>query len=145
MSLGMCSLVELWASPTCSKITATLEYLKRQPKYKTEKPYILALDISLEDEASRSNLDFEQVEVPVANLRSHQHLISLPHHGFECLKIPLEDMNKWFRHLNPLKESEGVQEILSTHLGAEKVIVFDHAVRAHKPTLVPSQPRCLTT
>ncbi|KAI1192487.1 hypothetical protein F5X97DRAFT_329581 [Nemania serpens] len=38
-------------------------------------------------------------------------------------------MNKWFRHLNPLKESEGVQEILSTHLGAEKVIVFDHAYR----------------
>ncbi|KAJ8130115.1 hypothetical protein O1611_g3515 [Lasiodiplodia mahajangana] len=124
----MSSLASLWASPTYGKIVATLNYLKRLSQYQSDKPYILALDISIEDEAARSNLIFEDVEVSVANLRPEQHSISIEEHGFELFEITPAYIDKYFNQLDPISNCEGVQKLLSKRLNAEKVVVYDHAV-----------------
>lgn len=66
----------------------TLEYLDRLPKYLVEKPYQLALDVPLEDEADRTNVEFKRHSVKLLDIRSISDQIRLEHHGFQLLKLP---------------------------------------------------------
>ena len=111
------------------KCPVSIEYLKPLAKYDEEKPYLLALDIPVADESDRTNLDFGEVRLEAANARSVQEKISIESHSFELFTLPPGLMARYFGRLGRVPEMEGVHNLLADRFKAEKVIVYDHAVR----------------
>lgn len=116
--------------PGLDKYLVGVEYLKPLPKYGTEKPYLLALDIPLADEADRTNLEFEEVRLEAADSRRVRCHISLESMGFELRTLPPELMERYFDSSRSDKRAEmdGVSALLTDRFAAEKVIVYEHAV-----------------
>lgn len=118
------------------KTKATLDYLKDLDRYRSEKPYTLALDIQLEDEKLRTNLEYELRTVELYNLRGFEDDVSLELHGFELKTIPPHMMEKYFHNTKEDSDLEGVIQLFKEKFQTNNVFVYDRAVR--KPLTLDS-------
>ncbi|KAI1271206.1 hypothetical protein F5Y07DRAFT_404630 [Xylaria sp. FL0933] len=108
---------------------AMLQYLKRLGKYEEEKPYLIGYDVPLEDENERSNLEFDNVTVPIYDVRPKLENLRVDWNGFEVIRIPSELMKSYFDIRDINSELEGVKCILEKHFKTDKVIIYDHTYR----------------
>lgn len=107
---------------------AQIDYLKDLTKYKREKPYILALDITVANEAQRTNLEFETHNMKIYDLRLDSEAPSFDSRGFELLQLRDEDMKCFFGSPDRQRELLGVTEILRRRFTTDHVFCYDHAV-----------------
>ena len=111
-----------------TKARATLSYLKDLDKFKREKPFTLSLDIALDNEGLRTNLDYEPRSVELTNLRGSESDLFLEAHGFELIQIPASVMAECFESSEPHADSQGVVELLKRRFGTEHVFLYDRGV-----------------
>ncbi len=111
----------------------SIEYVKPLQRYMIEKPYTLGFDIALDKESSRTNLEFERLQLMAGDARDVRAKLSVETHGFEFMTIPPGCMANHFAHLGVSNEVEGVRSLLSQRFNTDKVIIYDHAVRSISP------------
>lgn len=116
-------------SETCDT-QAIIYCLKECDKYVTEKPYVISLDVDVQEE-QRTNLEFEEKVIDIKDLRPRAHQVNLDFHGFELHKIADESMEAYFSEDTIELEIEGARQELEKRFGAELVVVFDSRVRSH--------------
>ena len=117
------------ALSTLQPTVVTIQYLRSLPIYETEKPYLLAYDVPLGNESKRTNLEFEEATVSAFDLRPARDAVRLEHHGFELLRVPTGHMLGRSSPLNPHLDMTGVEELFRERFKAQRVILYDHAVR----------------
>lgn len=108
--------------------TAWVDYLKDAKRYQMQKPYILSLDIAVECEDERSNLEHEKREIKIQSLRQPDIAVSLSSHRFELFQIDQTRMDDFFTSSGPARELAGVTEILRQRFSTPHVFCYDHAV-----------------
>lgn len=65
-----------------------IKFLKNVPEYATSKPYYISGNIPQDQEAFRTNLQYEDVtSLPILNLRGLEQNLSIEKHGFEIIKL----------------------------------------------------------
>ena len=112
--------------------SATLYYLKRHPRWAIEKPYTLFADVSKIEGALSTNIVKEAVEqVPIVNVRSRKHDLSLDVNGFEVISSSdgfsagsFEDP-KWVEDVY----YPSVCNMVKERLGAKDVRCYEHKAR----------------
>ncbi|OBS19721.1 hypothetical protein FPOA_11445 [Fusarium poae] len=108
----------------------TFHFLSRLDRYKTEKPYFFSGVLDKNQEARRSNLEYEiHNDITVVDLRGQEKLLSLGGHGFELLQhkpvVDLsapseEEMNKYL---------EDLAATVKDHLKVEAVLAYSFRFR----------------
>jgi hypothetical protein len=78
-----------------------VEYLKSLDKYRVEKPYSLGFDVELKDESERTNLECEERDIIIHNLREKLQEVNIKGHGFELHPIPADVMDRYFADSQP--------------------------------------------
>ena len=75
--------------PSLPESTTELRFLKDLPEYEKEKPYHISGPLHERYRGFRTNIHYESVpQVPIFNLRGHQHKLSIERHGFEMFQVP---------------------------------------------------------
>lgn len=113
-------------------LLASLNYLKNDVKYKTEKPYICVLDLGDVPEAESTNVILETTsDVEVENVRDQWQDFSLAKQGFQLVRSASAFKISDFDDPNWIKEFYYPYscKLLIKILGAKKAHVFEHAVR----------------
>ncbi|KAF2106958.1 hypothetical protein BDV96DRAFT_654288 [Lophiotrema nucula] len=113
-----------------------LKFIKDLEIYQYEKPFECDFDVSkFGPDARRTNVEYEECNVLVHDIRGREGDFKLNHNGFEIIRkpseIPLEDLmqddivqNGYF---------EEVAEILKTRLNAARVHIFHYERRDNRP------------
>ncbi|KAI0400851.1 hypothetical protein F4802DRAFT_609813 [Xylaria palmicola] len=108
------------------KTTGTINFIAPLSKWETEKPFNLALPLPRNQ--PKSNSVYEAQEIQISDGRGKEGDFSLDVHGFEFLEMPpgdtLRDGDAIENEYLSLMES-----FLKEHLGAERVVCFDYALR----------------
>lgn len=115
------------------KYKMALDYVVPSVRYDTEKPYLLSLDVPVEDEPDRSNLEFAEVYVDAADARPINNSLSVEVNGFELVDVGPGFVAKYFNGQDKATELAGIHALMKEKFQAEKVIIYDHAVRRCRP------------
>lgn len=117
-------------------VPATLQYLANDPKYDTEKPYQILINLSHVPGSQRSNHKYETVSgVPIIDVRTCDGLPTLDEHGFQLEQLPNMiyptdfDNKEWVTG----EYYSYIQDFLKDLLQAKEVIIFEHQVRQKVP------------
>jgi hypothetical protein len=112
-------------------VPATLQYLANNPKYNTEKPYQVLINLSHVPGSRKSNHEYETVKnVPITDVRTCDELPTLDEHGFQLEKLanmlhPTDfDNNEWVT----TEYYAYIQNFLKNLLQAKEVMIFEHQV-----------------
>lgn len=116
-------------------IKISLNYLKRDPTYDKEKPYICLLDLRDIPGAESTNIITEMFDnIPVTNLRTCSHIkLSLDDQGFERVEFDSRfaisdfDDEKWIKAVY----YKFLCDLLIEKTGATEAHVFQHTVKPH--------------
>ncbi|KAJ4253830.1 hypothetical protein NW762_010225 [Fusarium torreyae] len=113
--------------------TCTFHFLSKSERYHKEKPYYFSGALDEDQEAHRSNLDYEiHEDIKVVDLRGQEKSLTLQDHGFELLRhspaVSLanpsdEDMCKYL---------EDLAATVKNHLSAEVVLGYSFRFRRQK-------------
>lgn len=113
-------------------VTAEVNYLKRLPLYKTEKPFQLFIPVDKNSADPRtSNLEFEPREQRFVDIRDNSSAFSLDDHGFQVKQhlTSLEPASFLDRAVVESKYLPEVEQILkSIDGGYDKIVIFDWRV-----------------
>ncbi|CAG8983148.1 hypothetical protein HYALB_00004591 [Hymenoscyphus albidus] len=119
-------------------VQASVQFLKWQDLYNTEKPFNIFLDMPAEvREQRKTNIVFEDIEVSIEDIRGKEHFFTLDNQGFMVSNLPpftgtLDKATIQGVHL------PAVENLLKEKVeGADRVFIFDWRVRrgddeAHK-------------
>jgi hypothetical protein len=113
-------------------VSAKLNYLKRLPLYKTEKPFqlFLAADHDAPDRRQH-NLEFEGQDTDIADIRPRLPKFTLDEHGFQIVRAPTSLSPACFqdKHVVETDYFDQVLELLKGIPGGyDKVFLFDWRV-----------------
>lgn len=118
-------------------VRASVQFLKWQDLYNKEKPFNIFLDIPLEaKEQRKTNLVFEDIEIPIEDIRGNEHNFTLDNHGFMTTRLPrfigsLDTETVQNKHL------PAVERLLKEKVeGADRVFIFDWRVRLNSHILL---------
>lgn len=117
-------------------IQASVQFLKWQNLYNSEKPFNIFLDIPAEaKEQRRTNLIFEDITIPIEDIRGEEHNFTLDNQGFMITRLPkftgtLDTETIQNQHL------PAVEKLLKEKVeGAHRVFIFDWRVGSHSHIL----------
>ena len=120
---------------------ATVQFLKWQDLFHKERPFNIFLEIPPEAKDQRkTNVVFEDVEIPINDMRGREAEFDLDNHGFMVGNLPafhgdLDTTTIQEKHL------PAVERLLNEKVeGADRVVIFDWRVRrgddeAHKESI----------
>lgn len=118
----------------CGTVKAELQYLKRLPLYKLEKPFQLFVPVDPDAADQRStNIEFEAQEQTFEDVRGREDEFSLGSHGFEFAVQPTSLSIRDFsdRGIVESRYFREVEEILrNIDGGYDQVFFFDWRVSA---------------
>ncbi|RAR02945.1 amidase signature domain-containing protein [Stemphylium lycopersici] len=110
-------------------VPATLQYLANNPKYDTEKPYQILINLSHVPGSQKSNHEYETVKnVPITDVRTCDELPTLDEHGFQLETLPNMlhpadfDNNEWVTG----EYYPYIENFLKSLLQAKEVMIFEH-------------------
>jgi hypothetical protein len=113
-------------------VRAIVQFLKWQDLYKKERPFNIFLEISPDTKDQRkTNVVFEDVEIPINDMRGKEDSFKLDTNGFMVAQLPpftgsLDTSTIRDLHL-PV-----VERLLKSKVeGADRVFIFDWRVRNH--------------
>jgi hypothetical protein len=119
----------------CGTVTAEINYLKRLPLYRQEKPFQIFIPVDKDSADPRvTNLEFEQREQTFVDIRGKADAYSLDEHGFEVRTCPtsLEASSFSDREVVESRYFTEVEDILRTIDGGyDRVFFFDWRVSMH--------------
>ena len=106
---------------------AVLQYIQDLPKYNKEKPFNLSL--STYAEKAISNVELEDRDVPLIDVRDCSNQYSYDTHSFRFLKLPTHSKfdNSEESTISYLEE---MKTFLMKEFNAESVVCYDIRVRA---------------
>ncbi|KAF2117052.1 hypothetical protein BDV96DRAFT_644487 [Lophiotrema nucula] len=133
----MATLAEL--SKSLPHTFATVQYMKNDEKYKTEKPYYIGYTVPLADESQRSNHEYDSCQIRLHDVRAVKDQLGVKRNAFEMLTIPPSLMDQYFfDDDNKLSHASGAVETLKSIYSTD--LVFCQTIpMAHKNKL-PSIP-----
>ncbi|KAF1810426.1 putative CmcJ-like methyltransferase [Eremomyces bilateralis CBS 781.70] len=116
--------------PGPTTVTAELDFLKKDIKHSTEKPYKLQYDPG--PDLPRWNCEnVSQSDIPVHDIRGHENEYTLEKNGFVVLKLESRLVPEDFYDEKKVKEVyyEEVKEVLKRERGAKRVEILEHGIR----------------
>jgi hypothetical protein len=117
---------------TRQNVRAKVQFLKWQDIYHKEKPFNIFLEIAPSAKDQRkTNLVFENVEIPIEDMRGDEESFALDTHGFMVTQLPA-----FTAHLDTASIRDihlpAVKRLLKEKIeGADEVFIFDWRVRSH--------------
>lgn len=104
-----------------------MQFLAKDALYESEKPY--KFKYAAEIGIPTSNLQYEEEPVTVTSIRGREREFTVEKNGFAVLKI-CEDMSydDFSTEAGIQRYRDLVAEQVKTHLGADKVQVYEHRV-----------------
>jgi len=114
-----------------NEITATLHYLEPSPKWSTEKPFTLFVNVKHLEGAENTNITKQAIPgVAIQNIRHETTQLSLDGNGFEVVTLndssqaeSFEDPSWVEQHYYPF-----VSNLVAKRLGAREVRIYQHKV-----------------
>jgi hypothetical protein len=107
---------------------AMLRYIHMSPTFEREKPYHFSGPLNAEDEKSRTNITFEEHDIPIMDVRTEIDKLDLDSHGFKIVSRPYLDYDG-------LAEPKGLEVymycvigMLKEELNAENAFCYDYRV-----------------
>lgn len=113
------------------QISTTLHYLKNDPKWVSEKPFTLFVDVSAILGARNTNIIKQPVpKVLIHNARSVLDSFSLDRNGFKVIQLRPQDQPVFFEDALWVEENHYpfLCGFLKQYLGAKEVRVYEHKV-----------------
>lgn len=111
--------------------TASLKYLRRDPKYEREKPFSCLIDLANVPGAEQTNIVSDVFEnIVIKDGRKHSHEFGIDKTGFELVDLGDHHPASSFENTEWLKRVyyPFVEEMVLRKLGAKEVRVFEHQV-----------------
>lgn len=118
-------------------VRASVQFLKWQDLYNKEKPFNIFFDIPAgAKEQRKTNIVFEDIEIPIEDIRGNEHSFTLDNQGFMTTRLPrftgsLDTETIQNEHL------PAVERLLKEKVeGADRIFIFDWRVRFHTQNLL---------
>jgi hypothetical protein len=111
--------------------TASLKYLRRDPKYEREKPFSCLIDLANVPGAEQTNIVSDIFEnITINDGREHAQHFDLDKTGFELIDLGTSHPASNFEDTEWLKKVyyPFVEDMVRRKLGAKEVLVFEHQV-----------------
>ena len=112
-------------------------YLKEDPKWATEKPFIFESNITY-DEPAITNTEKEFHSVSLTDIRGQENNYTYESHGFRYIKHPSKIDQLNIQQHDALGYMKETMDLLCAEFNAERVICYD--VRVRTSSLM--KPRC---
>lgn len=116
-------------------LMATLSYLMRDPCYIDEKPYRL-INVQSTADVPMTNLQFEDREVLVTDLRQQKSAFTLDANGFQLFDWP-SDVSMEADYEDIEAYCKKMADMLQEKLGAEKIFIYEFRVSYHSYSSLP--------
>jgi len=113
------------------RVQSRVEFYKHLDIHQHEKPYYCNFNVGAVANAKRTNVEFEEHDLFVSDIRGFEHRFTLERHGFEVVHHHSSLSGKEFespKQLEDLYLSE-CREIIHSRYQGSQVVVFNHRVR----------------
>ncbi len=115
-----------------STMIVPMSFMKNHERYEEEKAYYVDCPLDPEVEDRRTNLDSQDYEVELTDLRGFNERLSLENHGFKVINDPTLASYDWVSQPSPEQESSYLRKILQLlqmEFETEHVICYEIVVR----------------
>jgi hypothetical protein len=128
------------ATSTEDVVHAEMHFLKREEKWKTEKPYRFRYRVP--QDVARTNVAFEVCNIDIYDMRRFLPSLDLFSNGFEVVSFQTQMQNADWSDPNRISSRylPELQSFLVRKLGAKHVKLLDYEVTSPKPSL---KEKCL--
>ncbi|MCJ1393440.1 hypothetical protein MMC18_006315 [Xylographa bjoerkii] len=122
---------------TTGQVNVTLKFLKWQDLYESEKPFQIFINIPKDaDDLRDTNLVFENVSLPIRDIRNYPHQISLDGNGFIYLKHVTNVTMFSNREVVEREYLPEIEALLKSKLDdVDRVFCFDWRLRKNAPEI----------
>ena len=110
---------------------ANFRFVKDDPIYQTETPYEAIGTLPPEEEHLRSNLKWEERDVPVHDLRQHVDSLSIETNGFEFLQPKELTTLDWDSEKAVVDYLTSLLKFLKERFHTDDVIIYNYNVRLY--------------